>query len=241
LDLVVSWSSAVPRARFQTADPAMQERLLTAAKEELARGGVEGASLNRILERAGVSKGSFYYYFDDKADLVLAVLVELSDRLYPTTEIAMPNSAEEFWATVYDPIVNVQPASAEIDLAARIAAALMKNPEMRARIEPYMQRKLKDVLPLWQRGQELGAVRADLPVPVLLALVQSMKESLTRVFLPADRPPTPEETQRFIDVVWDLIQRTTRPDPGAPRAPPAKAPKEPSPEMADDTNQKEQP
>lgn len=45
-------------------------RLLDVAAEEFLARGYEQASLNRILERSGVAKSSFYHYFGDKAGLL---------------------------------------------------------------------------------------------------------------------------------------------------------------------------
>ncbi|MBZ0253394.1 MAG: TetR family transcriptional regulator [Candidatus Methylomirabilis sp.] len=45
---------------------------------EFALRGFAGANLSDIQERSGVSVGSFYHQFKDKADLLLAVLAEFS-------------------------------------------------------------------------------------------------------------------------------------------------------------------
>lgn len=52
------------------------EALLAASFEEFAARGYDKASLNRILEAAGMSKGQFYYHFKSKEGLYLA-LVEI--------------------------------------------------------------------------------------------------------------------------------------------------------------------
>ena len=52
------------------------ERLLDAANHEFAEHGVGGATTTKIAERAGVSVGSLYRFFGDKAALATA----LSDR-----------------------------------------------------------------------------------------------------------------------------------------------------------------
>ena len=57
------------RSRFENLEPDKQQRLIDSAAEEFAAKGYDAASLNRILELAGMSKSSLYYYFDDKADL----------------------------------------------------------------------------------------------------------------------------------------------------------------------------
>ncbi len=62
----------MPRPRFNKLAPEKRERIMEAAAKEFAAYGYEGASLNRILEQAEVSKGAAYYYFDDKADLFVS-------------------------------------------------------------------------------------------------------------------------------------------------------------------------
>jgi TetR/AcrR family transcriptional regulator, transcriptional repressor for nem operon len=51
-----------------------KERLLTAAKELFLARGYAATTVDAICEKAGLSKGSFYYFFDSKEDLGLAVL-----------------------------------------------------------------------------------------------------------------------------------------------------------------------
>src|SRR4051812_49535842 len=54
-----------------------RERLLQAAFEEIYRHGFQGASLETILEQAGVTKGALYHHFPDKASLGYAVVDEV--------------------------------------------------------------------------------------------------------------------------------------------------------------------
>ncbi len=44
------------------------------ALEEFADQGYAGSNTNRIVERCGIAKGSFYQYFDDKKDLLFHLL-----------------------------------------------------------------------------------------------------------------------------------------------------------------------
>jgi AcrR family transcriptional regulator len=52
------------RSRFARLPPEQQQVILRAALEEFAARGFHDASLNRVIEAAGISKGSMYYYFD---------------------------------------------------------------------------------------------------------------------------------------------------------------------------------
>jgi len=48
-----------------------QNRVVEAALEEFANNDYENASLNNIISKAGISKGSMYHYFAGKEDLYL--------------------------------------------------------------------------------------------------------------------------------------------------------------------------
>lgn len=54
---------------FERLPEEKKDRILQAARTEFIRYPYEKTSINRILAEAGIPKGSFYQYFDDKADL----------------------------------------------------------------------------------------------------------------------------------------------------------------------------
>src|SRR6478609_4630153 len=61
--------------RMTRAESKQQTRaaILAAAREVFARDGFHGATLDRVAEAAGFTKGAVYSAFDSKADLFLAV------------------------------------------------------------------------------------------------------------------------------------------------------------------------
>ena len=58
-----------------------QAAILSAATEEFARHGLDGARVERIALRARTNKRMLYYYFRSKDDLFLAVLERAYDRI----------------------------------------------------------------------------------------------------------------------------------------------------------------
>jgi AcrR family transcriptional regulator len=56
------------------------EALFQAAVHEFSEAGYEQASINTILTNAGMSKGQFYYHFDNKEALYLALIQILIER-----------------------------------------------------------------------------------------------------------------------------------------------------------------
>lgn len=59
----------MPSTTFFNLPDGKRERLLAAARAEFARVPYEDASVNRIIQAAGIPRGSFYMYFTDKEDL----------------------------------------------------------------------------------------------------------------------------------------------------------------------------
>jgi len=57
-------------------------RILAAAAELIHRQGVHGTSVDQVLEASGAGKSQFYHYFEDKDDLVRAVLGYQVDRIF---------------------------------------------------------------------------------------------------------------------------------------------------------------
>lgn len=54
-----------------------KDRILQAVREEFKLVPREKVSINRIVARACISRGSFYQYFDDKVDLVVLITEDL--------------------------------------------------------------------------------------------------------------------------------------------------------------------
>src|SRR5690349_22874095 len=91
--------NVMPRPRFEKLQPEKRERLLESAAKEFATHGYDDASLNQILEKAGVSKGAAYYYFDDKADLFMTVLDHYVPQIVPMDLLDIKSlTAENFWS-----------------------------------------------------------------------------------------------------------------------------------------------
>jgi TetR/AcrR family transcriptional regulator, transcriptional repressor for nem operon len=57
-----------------------KERLMEAVRELIWEGSYGSTTIDQICEKAGVKKGSFYYFYDSKADLALEAIDEEWER-----------------------------------------------------------------------------------------------------------------------------------------------------------------
>ena len=161
----------MPLPRFQNLPAPRRAAVLTAAAEEFAGAGFEGASYNRIIARAGVSKGAMYYYFHDKADLYATVVEDAAARIAEAAgDLGAPRDAEAFWAEL-------------AGLLERAGAFLVREPEVVELVRGLYQRAGATQTPealsaiversrgwfgrLLEQGRALGAVRGDVPPELL--------------------------------------------------------------------------
>lgn len=72
-------------------EPAMRDRLISAAETLFAEHGYAGTTIDQIIEKAGCSKGTFYHYFDSKEEL--ACIPDLYDYAYVQWFEAEKNSS----------------------------------------------------------------------------------------------------------------------------------------------------
>lgn len=68
-------------ARRSSDSSRVRDKILKQATEEFARIGFEGARVDRIAERCGVSKNMLYYYFKSKEGLFVAALERMYQNL----------------------------------------------------------------------------------------------------------------------------------------------------------------
>ncbi len=64
------------------------------ALNEFAEHGFNNASINRIVEKADIAKGSFYQYFEDKGDLFKHILTRIGEEKLAYITPALQNPAD---------------------------------------------------------------------------------------------------------------------------------------------------
>jgi AcrR family transcriptional regulator len=73
-----------------------RERLLAAARQSFARLGFASTRVADIVALAGTSHGTFYTYFDDKRDALLALTQEAASAIYGAAVAPLSRSERQF-------------------------------------------------------------------------------------------------------------------------------------------------
>jgi AcrR family transcriptional regulator len=174
----------VPRPRFDKLPLHRRVHILDTAGRVFAERGFQDASLNAILDQAGVSKGAAYYYFDSKEDLFWTAVQHFSRELVRLDEIdpAML-SRDTYWAAVLDfyrrPLLRARDRPWAAGLL-RAANELGHSASAEAPVSSLIAELLDLARAVFKRGHELGVVRDDLPEDLLLGWVEALDSANDR-------------------------------------------------------------
>ncbi|MCP5074398.1 MAG: TetR/AcrR family transcriptional regulator [Rhodobacteraceae bacterium] len=153
-----------------------REKLFGQALKEFSAQGFKNASLNRIISAMGMSKSSFYHYFENKADLYQCMIEHVTAPYMLAYEAFDFDAldAESFWSSLQN-IVREQTLSMvrapETKMIGRIALRAMDDPEERDLSLDLIEFATQWSIQMVRRGQALGMVRRDLPETMLLPLL----------------------------------------------------------------------
>jgi betaine-aldehyde dehydrogenase len=150
-----------------TEGPDRRAQIIDAATEVIANRGYAHTSLKDIADRAGVTPGLIYHYFESKEALLLAAMGAVQDRLHRAVDAARDRQSEPFERIA----ATVDEAATQFDLHPEffrliydMYSAGLSQPSLRAKglemMEHGIQRQVDQI-----RGYyaELGGI--DPPVP----------------------------------------------------------------------------
>lgn len=77
---------------FNNLSEEKRERIINAVIEEFTEHPTDKVSINKIIQKAEISRGSFYQYFDDKVDLIEVIAKTLFKNFYDKGKIILNES-----------------------------------------------------------------------------------------------------------------------------------------------------
>lgn len=205
----------MPRQRFHKLSKEKRNAILTAAAEAFAEHGYETASQNRIIAEAGISKGAFYYYFDDKEDLYATVLASALGRLLQ--RVGAPHavgSVDDYWQQclqIYRRSLHFwqeEPTSAalvrRLDLGDAPSIKALAN--LRQQIDGFWRQFVTI-------GQNIGAVRADLPLDLLVRILDGATSAIDVWVAERVSELSVEKLDELANTLVIMLRRMSAPDP----------------------------
>jgi AcrR family transcriptional regulator len=211
----------MPRQRFYHLAPQERRRLVDIATRHFATEGFERASLNEILAEAGISKGSYYYYFDDKDDLFATALESAVDDLMARLPLPALEKlqAAEFWPTVERFVASW---ASSLDVSSDLFQAALQLTESQRQSPRFAQMLEKSATvyrALIAPGRRLGCIRSDISVDALVRLLQASDAVLDAIFVSTHKKVTRASMAAHARLVFDTFKRLLVAEPfAAPKA-----------------------
>jgi AcrR family transcriptional regulator len=165
---------ARPDGRRRRAPARRRAELLDAALAVFAERGFEHATLQEVADRAGVTKGGVYHYFDSKEALLLELMRE---RLVPAVAgreqlvDSATGTRDEVLRELIGRIWRQLQAPGQIELARIAMTELPKYPELgRILFDEVARRGRQTLRRALERGVERGELRPDVTEEVVAVI-----------------------------------------------------------------------
>jgi AcrR family transcriptional regulator len=217
----------VPRQSFARLPAERRAEILKVAAEEFAAHGYHGTSYNHLLKRLGLGKSSAYHYFEDKADLLRAAVIDRYQAFFEeVAALPRPERASEFWPFIHE--LNLRgfrfmledPTSAALMECLRREASSLEHVFADDQLLAELDRYHRELLGV---GQKLGAVRTDAPLEHLAFLSKTLTSASDQAFAAEYRRDGESKLRRRLRGIaaeWtDALKRLLEPKAGVAPAP----------------------
>ncbi|MFT9493464.1 TetR/AcrR family transcriptional regulator [Anaerosolibacter sp.] len=177
----------MPKSTFFNLPEEKREKIMESAIDEFAQYSYQKGSINRIVERAEIAKGSFYQYFEDKKDLFKYILEKSGEeKMVYLTHIIGDLDKLDFFHTIRELYIGGIRFGQEHPKLAAIADRFMKDADQQLMEEMFGDSKGKSQMVfqgLLLKGIERGEVDPKIDVELVAMLIASMSLSISEYFL----------------------------------------------------------
>lgn len=184
--------------RDTTPDTSTRDRLIAATLELIDQRGTTEVKINDVVERAGTTTGSLYWFFKNRQHLINSALAE---RYVAHMRMVVDRIAEVAQSSD-EPIPLLATATFDVSEKTRVDARhrqiraladALEDPDLGREIAQIQREFLKQATTLIERAQAAGQVRTDLDAYSLALFSQSVTIGLAVADLSPDLMPDPQK------------------------------------------------
>jgi AcrR family transcriptional regulator len=195
----------MPRVSQDRLD-ARRREILDRSRACFARYGYEGATVRRLEEATGLSRGAIFHHFRDKESLFLALAED--DAVRMANVVAQQGLVQVMRDLLTGRPEGGRPHPADwLGTRLEVSRRLRTDPDFRARWAERSQRLTTATRDRLRRQRSAGKLRDDIPVEVLTAFLELVLEGVVShlaMGLPAD------DLEPVLDLVEESVRRHRR-------------------------------
>jgi AcrR family transcriptional regulator len=193
----------VPRVSQDQLD-ARRREILDAARACFARHGYEGATVRRLEEATGLSRGAIFHHFRDKDSLFLAVAEDDAAAMVATVaRNGLVQVMRDLLSRVNDPAA--APVTAGwLGTQLEVSRRLRTDPDFAKRWAQRAEAIAAATRDRLRRQRDAGVLRDDVPLPVLAQFLELAYDGLV-LHLAMGRPAG--DLGPVLDLVEEAVRR----------------------------------
>ncbi|MFZ7134263.1 MAG: TetR/AcrR family transcriptional regulator [Eubacteriales bacterium] len=201
----------MPKETFYNLLDEKRKRIENAAFQEFQDYSYDASSINRIVENSGISKGSFYQYFEDKKDVykhIMSIIVE--KKLQYMSPVMMNPFKHDFFTLIREIYKSGLSFAIENRNFTKIGNKLIADPSHPIYDEVLQDNKGKsdEIFELLlKNAMERGEIREGLDVKMIAYLLTTLNISIVDYYTKlTDRREYSEDMMEFIEKFIDFMQ-----------------------------------
>jgi len=176
----------MPKETFFNLPEEKRQFIVEISVKEFGSNGYDKASINRIVENANIAKGSFYQYFNDKKDLFLYLISQITEKKIDYMSPVLKNPEQyDFFTLIKELYVSGLKFAAENRELSKLGNWLLNNSN-----HPVFGELLDSAIPksqnvytgLLYRAIEKGEIRADIDVDFISNTITSLSISMMEYY-----------------------------------------------------------
>ncbi|PZM94785.1 MAG: TetR/AcrR family transcriptional regulator [Actinobacteria bacterium] len=192
----------MPRVSQDQLD-ARRHEILAAARECFARHGYEGATVRRLEEATGLSRGAIFHHFRDKESLFLAVA---EDDAAAMVETVARNGLVQVMRDLLER-AKLPETAGWLGTQLEVSRRLRTDPGFAQRWAERSAAIAEATRERLRRQREAGVLRDDVPIEVLARFLELAYDGLVR-HLAMGRPA--DDLEPVLDLVEEAVRRPAR-------------------------------
>ena len=157
----------MPKDTFYNLNEDKKTKIFDAAVKEFSTRRFSDASINQIIKTAGISRGSFYQYFDDKEDLYLYVIKKISrDKWDFLKQAGVEEMDSDFFDIIRKKIVALfELGKGNPDYAQIVLFQEMDDNEFIRKLRGDSAKRWKDII---ERDKVHGLIKPEIEADVMI-------------------------------------------------------------------------
>jgi AcrR family transcriptional regulator len=140
-----------------------KNQILDAATQVFMQKGFDKARMDDIVDETGLSKGTLYWYFKSKYDIIISILdrifLSALERLKTQQKDSQLSASEALWQFSEEAILDYKKMLSMMPVAYEFLALAFRNKVVQKALKQYMDHYMEVLIPIIQRGIDAGEFR----------------------------------------------------------------------------------